>query len=579
MKKKLFALCLALTLILGILAGCGSAPEEPSAAPEEAPTETPAAPEEAPPEEPSEEEPASDEIVHLIDFPIDHDFEVTVSMSTTPSLTNSGILGPTPGDDLGWVHWLSERTGAEITVDLYSFLDENTKQSLMIATGDFTDIIMGSLQYSGGVDTAVNDEVLTDISQYAEYMPDYMNVLFKNPDNVALAYSTGFHLTAFYGINDPEAKSDYGPVMRKDWLEALDLDVPETYDDWHEVLTAFKNEYNATLWITSFGGVPGNLAGGYGACEYAGGPADPTWSEDGEFKHAVLSDGYKKYLRMMNQWYQEGLIYSDFISSGGSDYPDNSLFTTDRIGVWFDYTANLEKDQMLLEPETTGAYITPVPWPTEKAGEFNPQTYTKLPNNAGIDGMGGFSVTTASEDIPLLCAIINEFYTEEGHEFANWGIEGEHYTIEPDGSHKFTDLILKDEYGLGPNIAMTIYFFKDGPFEYDSDRFLASYSDMQLEAAEMWTSGAGNIAASNLDADQSLAYFMAQSDVNTVYQEYTAKFIIGEKSIDNDWDEYIGKLTNAGLDTILELGQLGVDQYFERYEDVLTLVDEYFAGK
>ena len=33
-------------------------------------------------------------------------------------------------------------------------------------------------------------------------------------------------------------------MIRKDWLEALDLEVPQTYDDYKDVLLAFKNAYN-----------------------------------------------------------------------------------------------------------------------------------------------------------------------------------------------------------------------------------------------------------------------------------------------------------------------------------------------
>ena len=31
-----------------------------------------------------------------------------------------------------------------------------------------------------------------------------------------------------------------GPMIRKDLLEELDLEVPETIDEWHDVLTALK---------------------------------------------------------------------------------------------------------------------------------------------------------------------------------------------------------------------------------------------------------------------------------------------------------------------------------------------------
>ncbi len=601
MKKNLFAFFLVLTMMLGLLAGCGGstapaaetaetqAAAEPAAG-EPVESETPAAEEtveateETSAEEtsmeeavPAEEMPEEKEIVHLIDFPIEDAFHISVSMSTTPSLTSSGLIGNNAGEDLGWAQWLSERTGVTIEVDLYSFLDSATKQSLMIASGDYTDLIMGSLNYSGGVDGAVDEGVLTDISEYAEYMPDYMNALFQNADNVAAAYSTEFHLTAFYGLNDPEAKAEYGPVLRQDWLDAMGLDTPVTYDDWHEVLTAFKNEYGSALWITAYGGVPGDLSGGYGVMEYAGGAGFPSWTENGEFKFTVLEDGYKAYLRMMHQWYEEGLIYADFMSQGGDDYPANSLITSGSVGVWFTYVSYLENEQLLLEESTSGAQLAAVPWPVETEGVYKEETYSKLPNNAGIDGQGGFSVTTASDNIPLLCAVLNEFYTEDGYVFCNWGIEGVHHTKAADGTYAFTDMILNDEYGLGPNIAMTLYFFKDGPFQYDNNRYLASYTDMQLAAAELWTSGASNATTSTMTTEQSYTYFAAQTDIGTVYQEYTVKFITGDKDIDADWEEFLDQLYGCGLNDLMELGQAGVDQYAERYTDVLKLVDNYFS--
>ena len=185
--KKWIAMLLAATMILGLFAACGSssdapaATSEPAASVEETPVEEPsseapapaeaetpaeepaeASAEEAPEEEPVEEEPA--EVEHLIDFPIDEDFTISVSMSTTPSLTGSALIAD-DGSELGWAKWLQDRTGADIQVDLYSFLDATDKQNLMIASGDYTDILVGSLNYAGGVDGAVEEDVLTDIAE------------------------------------------------------------------------------------------------------------------------------------------------------------------------------------------------------------------------------------------------------------------------------------------------------------------------------------------------------------------------------------------------------------------------------
>lgn len=242
---------------------------------------------------------------------------------------------------------------------------------------------------------------------------------------------------------------------------------------------------------------------------------------------------------------------------------------------WRTVSLSLPPTRMPSRITSAAGQIAAVAWPVEKEGEFKPQTYGKLPNNSGIDGQGGFSVTTASSDIPLLCAILNEFYTEDGYDFCNWGTEGETYTLKDDGTYAFTELITNDEYSLGANIMMTYYFFKDGPFQYDNDRYLASYSDMQLEACEKWTTGGVNAALSTMTTDQTYAYFTAQSDISTVYQEYTVKFIVGDKDIDADWQEFQDQLSSCGLDDFMELGQLGVDQYEERYADVEVLCKEY----
>lgn len=576
MKRKLFAMLLVCSILAGVLAGCGDA--SASTASDSA---SAAAPETAvPTASPAEEEPVSarEEVVsaeaegpvefeHLVDFPLEEPFSISVSMSTTPSLTGSALIAD-DGGELGWAKWLENRTGADIEVDLYSFLDSADKQNLMIASGDYTDILVGQLNYAGGVDGAVEEEVLTNIADYAAYMPDYMNTLFQNVDNVAAAYSTDLNLTAFYGINDPDAKAEYGPVIRQDWLEEQKLTSPETYDELHDVLTAFKNEYGATLWITAYGGVPGDFSGGYGFPEYSGGAGFPTEVVDGTFRFAPLADGFQDYLRMMHQWYNEGLIYPDFLSQGGTDYPANDLFTGDKIGVWFTYVCYIEAEQGLMEQ----GVIAPMAWPSLEKG--TPCAYGKAPNNSGVDGMGAFSVTTASSDIPTLCAVFNEFYTEDGYDFCNWGIEGETYTVEND-RHVFTDIITNDEYSLGANVMMTYYFFKDGPFLYNSDRYLASYSDVQLKAAEMWTTSRSAAALSTMSVDQATEYYTCQSDISTVYQEYVVKFIVGDKDLDADWDEFIAQLEGCGMDRFMELGQLGVDQYAERYANVEALCEAY----
>lgn len=56
---------------------------------------------------------------------------------------------------------------------------------------------------------------------------------------------------SFNTINNNGSGLNTGLAIRKDWLDKLNMDIPETYEDWYNVLKVFKSEYNATMWATS----------------------------------------------------------------------------------------------------------------------------------------------------------------------------------------------------------------------------------------------------------------------------------------------------------------------------------------
>ena len=151
--------------------------------------------------------------------------------------------------------------------------------------------------------------------------------------------------------------------------------------------------------------------------------------------------------------------------------------------------------------------------------------------------------------------------------------------MDADGSKHFTDLILQDEYGLGSAVMMTYYFFKDGPYQVDYDRYLSSYTDRQVEACELWMTENPGIISYTLTTDQSYEFYGYQSDVFTTYQEYVVKFITGDKDIDSDWQEFLDKLDGCGLQSLLKLGQTGVEQYDARLEEAEALYQAYHEEK
>ena len=589
--KKL-SIILALCLLLTLAGACGTAGSTDASVSyeasevsyeqddmeadesEEAEQTAPEAAEEA--EEASvgaSEEAEPEEKEYLVTFPLEEDFEITACMSIHPLLMSSGLVS-TDGTGLGWITYLEDRTGVDIQMDLYSVVDSAEKQNLMIASGDYTDVIIGNFSYPGGTDGAVEEDVLMDIYPYGEYMPDYMDALYSDVNVLAGALTSEYYLTAFYGITDVNAKSDFGPAIRQDWLDAEDLETPVTYDDLHEVLKVFKDKYDATMWVTATGGVSGNFSGGYGVMEYCSGVGFPAWTEDGEFKFSATEEKFRDYIEMMHQWYDEGLIYPDFVSQGSLEYPDNSIIGEQKIGVWFTNVAMLNAEQDVLNVDAPEGDIEAFAWPVLEAGQAQGVTYGKGAGTAGVDAMTAVSVTTAAEDVETLCAVFNEFYTEEGSRFCNWGIEDETYTVDESGNKRFTELVTDDEYGLGVDAMLCFFVFKDGPYRYDYSKYTSFYDDKEMNACIVWTPEEGRPTTSIMSAEQTTEYNNIKADITTMYQEYTVKFITGYMDIDKEWDNFLAALEGCGLSRFVELGQLGVDQYSERMETIEEMMAE-----
>ena len=124
------------------------------------------------------------------------------------------------------------------------------------------------------------------------------------------SYSDNGELSSFtiFSKDDQPTSTWYGILMRKDYLDAVGMDVPETYDEWYDVLVAFRDQLGLTKpYVLNYDGFPklnafiGGLGFGYMSNM-------PFYQIDGTVYFAPLSDGFRTYLEMMNKWYTEGLL-------------------------------------------------------------------------------------------------------------------------------------------------------------------------------------------------------------------------------------------------------------------------------
>ena len=151
-----------------------------------------------------------------------------------------------------------------------------------------------------------------------------------------------------------------------------------------------------------------------------------------------------------------------------------------------------------------------------------------------------------------------------------YGIEGESYEM-VDGYPRYTDFVKNNPDGLTFAQALSLYDYSpaNGPFVSNGDYSLQTYTESQLQALEIWKDNdtekyfvpqsAISVAEENMSD-----YSSIKSEVDTCVNEYFSKFVTGEYSVDEKWDEYISTLEGMGIETMLQYYQEAYDEYQSR---------------
>ena len=98
-------------------------------------------------------------------------------------------------------------------------------------------------------------------------MPNYYNMIHSQDVFITDLTSNQGNIYQIAILKERGSLPDYGLQIRQDWLDDLGLEHPKTYDEYYDVLTAFKNQKNASapMMLSRNGSYQGNFsASGYG---------------------------------------------------------------------------------------------------------------------------------------------------------------------------------------------------------------------------------------------------------------------------------------------------------------------------
>lgn len=560
--KKVFALVLALSML--VLAACSSQTQTPaattpaaaSATSAPAGTDAPAASDAPAAQGPAAYTmPLTEQPVTLTMFNA-LDSKASVSLSSLAENRTIQYYEEISGVHIDWYHPSSATTTAEAL-------------NVMIASGDLADIIGNINNASDSIDSLINNGVILRLNEYIDQYGYYLYNIFKQyPEfySQVLSYEGNIGLYPTSRL-DETTRYFESFIIREDWLNKVGMSAPETVEQWYDVLTAFKTQdpngngeqdelpfvSNATeeMGVTRLGSL-----WGVNACFYKW---NATNVLDGKITFATDNPEFVDYVTAMNKWYSEGLIDPEYLSTDATSWKEKVL--TDKGGVFYgkmnggigtlmgsyDYSKNADFS------------LTPLAYATTPDGKSYDMYSQDIYDN------GGCAVAATCENVEIAVKWLDYLYSDEGQIMASFGVEGETFTYDENGTPHYTELITNAEglsqvqaiakYSLGgisPRMTNDAYYW-EAVMSTDQQRLV--YPTVSVSTTERKVPGSLKYS---MDDEARLTSLMG--DIGTFYKENLHAFIMGTRPI-SEMDSFVEQLKGMGLEEAISLMQKAYDAY------------------
>lgn len=431
--------------------------------------------------------------------------------------------------------------------------DPSEEFLLLLASGEYPDFFYCNwASFPGGPDAAIGDGYIISLNEYAEYMPNFMKYLDENPEIKKMVSTDDGKLYSFPFVRDEAALVETGAMIRQDLLDELGLEVPETMEEWYEVLTAFKEAGIKT---------PLTFESRWLFLEYATaclssayGTAYPFYLDGDTVKFGPLEDGYREFVTEMNRWYAEGLIDPDMPSV------DKSTVAAKMASGEAAVTINqLSKVPGILSAnEGTDFALAGVPTAVKESGDTPEFSHYR---NA-YDGSYSVSISTQCRDIEKACRYMDYLFSEEGSMLTNYGTEGVSYTVE-NGKVQFTDAVMNNENEDASGARKRYANYYNWP-NIEKDPYIQLDAiDQEIQKTWMANMDAHAYPTVTHTQEESSVISDKYSTIDDYCREMILKFIIGTEDL-ADWDSFVDQVKAYGIDEVLECKQAAYDRYMAR---------------
>ena len=329
----------------------------------------------------------------------------------------------------GCYYWpaIEQMTNAHISIDWHEAdgYASTVAATLLMDVSELPDIVN---PYAFGIMDLADDGLVVALDDYLEFMPDIVNAVGEERMD-AWRQADG-HIYSIPSVSSVQGSQSM--LVRKDWLDELQMDMPETWEDW------------VALWR----GIRDHDLNGNGDTEDEI-PLSLSYGEDGEkcmtmlmnafgikasadCQFCILDDGtytmvyehpkYQEFLNTVAELYKEGIIRRDFDTYSYNKIEE--MMKNNVLGTTMTWAAAASTSEYLRENGDEDALwmaVAPVRGP---GGDQMIQERELVSSSWCITA--GAKKAGKVENIVRL---FNWCFTREGSWLYNYGIEGVSYDV------------------------------------------------------------------------------------------------------------------------------------------------------
>ncbi|RAV06365.1 extracellular solute-binding protein [Paenibacillus sp. YN15] len=418
----------------------------------------------------------------------------------------------------------------------------NEKKNLLFASNELPDALYRSaitpleaVRYGSGGQLIPLEKLIET------HAPNLKKLMEEYPEIRSAITTPEGHIYAIPGIVTVGSARTDKKWINQEWLNKLNLKVPETTDELYEVLKAFrdqdpngngkKDELPMTARSASL--IP-TIAGSFGLDFQLGYNIN---LENDKVNIWMGSERNKEMLMYLNKLYSEKLLDPEIYTQKEAQYLTKQ--GSGNTGLFFDQTNN-----PMLDGKVEKQYVGIAPLKGPHGDRL--QLAAPVPRD-----FGAFAITSVNKNPEATMRWIDYFYSDEGSTLLRFGRLGENYELR-DGIPYYTDSFL----ATGNQSKITPYAGGGAP-HIISEKVASFINPPQVQEAQKKLDPYMpkiRYAAPMFDEATAQKVNVLRNDIDKYYDEQSTKFIAGALSFDK-WGEFQDTLKKMKIDELQKIYQ------------------------